>query len=74
MTNGLPHRSISGTSQDDSRFVDVDNLYDFAQMCSPEHNLVNNTIRVHSTVPQPIRYFSLQLGNQQNNLPLSAFT
>jgi len=35
----LPDRSISGSGQDNSRFVDVDDLHNFRQMCSPENNL-----------------------------------
>ena len=40
----LPDRSVNGSSHDNSRLVNTDDLYDLRQMCSPEHNLINHTI------------------------------
>ena len=39
----IPDGSISGSGHNDSVFVNADDLYDFRQMCTPEHNLINHT-------------------------------
>ena len=39
----LPDGSVSGSGHNDSVFVDADDLCDFRQMRSPEHNLINHT-------------------------------
>ena len=39
----LPNGSISGSGRNDSVFVNADDLYDFRQMCTPEHDLINHT-------------------------------
>jgi len=51
----LPHGTVTGCGHNHFRFLNVDDLYDFRQMRSPEHNL--STDRCNQLMHRPnVRY------------------